>query len=326
METIGHKSTGRIAVIDVGSNTILMTIAESPQKGVISVIEDLIEYPRLGNTVDETQRLTSIAQQQGLEVFRRYAERIKKLQVSSVIAVGTSALRDASNSNDFTRSIKEICGIEVRIIDGTEEAQLSYAAATSEINNQGVSLVTDVGGNSTEFVFGDSEVPAYAKSLNIGAVRLTNRCLQMDPPTKKELEHLDQEILNALEKIQPSPQPVQMLAVAGTATTLGAIHHGLETYNSQRVHGTVLEASTLENLYHHLTSLTSKDRAQIPGLASKRADIIPAGLRILILSLTHFDLNSMTVTDRGIRHALLCRALGYNYGQELHWVGPSMGR
>ena len=181
----------RLAAIDIGTNSTKMTVADVSADGPLSVVSEDSDVTRLGEGVDQSRRLGDVPMARTLEAVVRLAAAARALGVETVLGAGTSALRDAVNGADFLAQIKASADVDVQIISGDREAQLAYAAVHSDsslgIPAEASLLVFDIGGGSTELILGDVNGVGHYKSLDIGAVRLTERFLHSDPPPPEEL-------------------------------------------------------------------------------------------------------------------------------------------
>lgn len=296
----------RIATIDVGTNTILLLIADVAGDEV-RVVEDRARVERLGRGVDRTGVLDEAAIGRGLDALREYAAAIRAARPDRVIAVGTQALREAKNGAAFLEPAAEILGVPVEVIGGEREAQLAFAAVMQSFPalRQGPVVVCDVGGGSTEYIAGRDGAIVSATSVPIGSVRLAERFLTSDPPSADEARRLTAFIDEALAPLA-LPRGVPLVGTAGTATTLGAVAHGVTPYDPERVHGVRLPRAEIERQLHRYLALPSAERAAaLPGLDPKRADVIPAGAAILARTLEKVGADELIVSDRGIRFGLL---------------------
>jgi len=300
----------RVAAIDLGTNTILLLIAEVDADGVHAV-EDHAEIVRLGEGLDATGQLAPAAMLRAREALARYIERISALDCAHVMAVGTEALRRASNGhlfvNDATAMLGEVGG-RFSVIDGEREARLSWRAVRASFPSlQGVRTVLDIGGGSTELLVGDEQVEEVV-SLPIGSVRLTERLLAHDPPTEDERQALVNTVDAALAGAPPPRGTI--VGIAGTVTTLAAMSLALTTYDGNRVHGSSLAYDALQATTRQLGETAVADRKRTPGLDPKRADVIYAGAVILERVLARAGAGSCLVSDRGIRWGLVYEAAG----------------
>jgi exopolyphosphatase/guanosine-5'-triphosphate,3'-diphosphate pyrophosphatase len=315
----------RFAAIDVGTNTVLLLVAERRGDGFAPLVERA-EITRLGRGVDRTGRLDTGAIRETVEVLARYANEARGLGAAIVACVATSAARDARNSAEFFDAARTAAGLVPEVIAGEEEARLVYRSAWRDFGAPGSRLaVLDVGGGSTEFTWGDGPAPLGRRSLQVGAVRLTERVVDSDPVGKAGLERLRASAGDALRELrgldaagnEPPPYETgfvgagaRLVAVAGTVTTLAAVWQALPVYDAERVHGSQLSLPELEALFDRLGALTVAERARLPGMEPKRADVIVAGCAIVIEALRATGFRRLTVSDRGVRWGLLYDRLG----------------
>lgn len=299
----------RFAFIDIGTNTILCLIAELKKDGTFEVLDDLAEITRLGQGVDQTSRISSEGEQRSGEALQRYLERRKHLGVEEIVAVGTSALRDAENRGEVRARFREKLGLEVRILSGEEEAAYSYLAVQKGLSLAGELLVIDVGGGSTEFIRGNEKGVADAVSVDVGSVRLTERFLHSDPVRAQECEQMvtiiDQRLAPLRERWLKEAPALTFVGIAGTFTTLAAVEKGLTRYSHGEVHGSCLTLNEVERQVRLFQQLTIADRRKIPGLEPKRADVILAGATLIERIMKLFQAGQVVVSDQGVRYGLL---------------------
>jgi exopolyphosphatase/guanosine-5'-triphosphate,3'-diphosphate pyrophosphatase len=298
----------RIAAIDIGTNSVLLTIAEQHDGGV-RILVDRATVTRLGERVDGTRRLSKDAIERTLRCLEGYAKDLAQHQVAQLDVVGTSALRDAQASSDFLDCAEGLLGTRPRVIDGNEEARLTSLGALSGLSFTGPFVVVDIGGGSTELIVGSFDGTSldleHFISLDIGSVRLTERRITHDPPTPTELAALTSDVEIALQEVPFDLSKGTLIGVAGTVTTLCAIDLGLSPYDAKRVHGTTLELSSIEAHLSALSRIDRQQRSQIRGLEPSRADVIIAGAIIIERVLRLSGRNSLRVSDRGVRYGLL---------------------
>jgi exopolyphosphatase/guanosine-5'-triphosphate,3'-diphosphate pyrophosphatase len=297
----------RVATIDVGTNTILLLIADVDGER-ISVVDDRARVERLGRGVDKTGALDPDAIARGLDAIREYAEAIRAAGVARVVAVGTQALREAKNGADFLEPARALLGgVPVEVIGGGREAELAFAAVMMSFPElrRGEVVVVDVGGGSTEYIAGRDGAIVSATSVPIGSVRLAERHLASDPPAAAEARALVAAIDEELAALA-LPARVPVVGTAGTATTLAAVALGLERYDAARVQGLRLSRGEIDRQLARYLELPADERAaRMRGLDPKRADVIPAGAAILARTLVKLDAAELIVSDRGIRWGLL---------------------
>lgn len=297
----------RVATIDIGTNTVLMLVAEQ-RDGEVVALEDHAQITRLGYGVDRTKRLDDAAVERTLEALRAYAERARALGVTAIAAVATSAARDAVNGAEFRARAAEILGAEVDVASGAREAILTFRGALGGLSiarGAGVAVI-DVGGGSTEIVVGQAEGPiVFAHSYNVGSVRMTERHVHEDPPSLASLEAVREDVRGAFAEPSPPPGPfTAVVAIAGTATTYAAIDLELVHYADNPPHGHRMDATKLESIAARLARLPLDERRHTTGLEPKRADVIVAGGIVLAEATRALGATFITVSDRGVRWGL----------------------
>jgi exopolyphosphatase / guanosine-5'-triphosphate,3'-diphosphate pyrophosphatase len=311
----------RVASIDVGTNTVLLLVAERREGRLVPVVERA-EITRLGRGVDASGRLAPDAIAETVRVLASYAEEARRAGAARITCVATSAARDAANGEEFFAAARAAAGLVPDVISGEEEARLVYRSAWRDFgpgaprddqNPQSPPLPTlavlDVGGGSTEFTFGTGPAPASRTSLQVGAVRLTERHVRTDPPPAAELAAVRAGARAALEGLPGAARTLgrgaRLVGVAGTVTTLSAVAQALAPYDGTRVHGASLTLGEVETLLARLAALPVHARAALPGMEPKRADVIVAGCAIVLEAMRATGFDRLTVSDRGVRWGLL---------------------
>jgi exopolyphosphatase/guanosine-5'-triphosphate,3'-diphosphate pyrophosphatase len=298
------SGTRRLATLDIGTNTVLLLVADATPGGLLPVLERAT-ITRLGQGVDRTRELAPEASARTLACLRDYAADLARLGVTKISAVGTSALRDARGGAELVAQAERILGVAPVVIDGEREAELTFRGALSGLDVSGAVTVFDVGGGSTELVTGNAErVITSAVSLDIGSVRLFERLVTADPPSAAELALVRDAVERALENVVIARYGT-LVGVAGTVTTLAAIALELDTYDPSRVHGQTLDLVSVRDLSARLASLPLEERKRLRGLDPARADVIVVGSVIVerVMTLTQSD--KLVVSDRGVRWGLL---------------------
>lgn len=299
----------RLAAIDIGTNSTKMTVADVSDDGTLSVVAEQSDVTRLGEGVDASKRLTDGAMTRTLDAIARFAEGARQQGAETVLGAGTSALRDAANGADFIAQAKARADVDIQIISGDREAQLAYAAVRSDstlhIPAASPLLVFDIGGGSTELILGDANGVGRHKSLDIGAVRLTERFLHSDPPTAYELDQAVRYARAALDTF-PTPDTTPLVAgIGGTAVNIAAVTLGQAKPDPDALHATTLAHSDVAAALDRFAHQPLATRREIPGLEPKRADVIVAGALILDCLLTYFHADRFTLSARGLRYGLL---------------------
>jgi exopolyphosphatase/guanosine-5'-triphosphate,3'-diphosphate pyrophosphatase len=307
-------SPRRSAFIDIGTNAILCLIVEIGDGGQFRVLEDLAEIPRLGEGVDQTRRIGAAAEQRSIEVLEGYLSQCRSLGVEAIIAVGTSALRDARNSGEVRARLDARLGFEIRVISGEEEAAYSFLSVQRGLPLAGRELlVIDVGGGSTEFICGNDSGVTEALSVDLGAVRLTERLLRSDPVKPEEYEGMvaliDRELAPLRDRWRKSGSSLTLVGIAGTFTTLAAVEKKLTRYSHSEVHGSRLTLAEVRRQARLFLDKTIAERKKIPGLEPKRADVILAGACLIERIMNLFQTEEVIVSDQGVRYGLLYEQL-----------------
>ncbi len=293
----------RAAAIDCGTNTILLVVGEKSGERV-RVLHDDIEFARLGEGLDASGRISEAAFARGLSAYRRYRSICMDLGVEIIRSSATSAVRDAANGREFLAAVKRETGIDVELIDGVREARLGFAAATADLPAGTQAIILDVGGGSMQLMTVDAAV-----SWQLGAVRLTERFFRHDPPLPEEVAALRAHVSSSLGNAPAPAEPFAVYGVSGTCTTLAAVSMKMREYDSSRVHGSSLPIAEIERLLAEFLRTDSAGRSRMPGLHPKRADVIIAGTLVVLEVLARYRQETLHVSDRGIRHAILREAL-----------------
>jgi exopolyphosphatase / guanosine-5'-triphosphate,3'-diphosphate pyrophosphatase len=294
------EGSRRVAVIDIGSNSTRLLVADVAD-GQVRPIERRSAVTRLGRGVDLTGRLAAEAIEAACGAVAPYLTTLREMDAEAVDAIATSAVRDAENGSAFIAELRERFALSARVLDGEEEARLTYIGATSETAPEVPTLVIDIGGGSTEMIVGEGREIEFHTSLQAGVVRHTERHLVSDPPTPVELEELAADLRALIEAATSrAPRAEAGIAVAGTPTSLAAIELELEPYDPARVHGHVLELRSIQRMLSRLASAPLSQRIEIPGLHADRAPTIVAGVVTLVEAMRAFDLERITVSEHDI--------------------------
>jgi exopolyphosphatase / guanosine-5'-triphosphate,3'-diphosphate pyrophosphatase len=294
------EGSRRVAVIDIGSNSTRLLVADV-DGGRVSVVERRSTVTRLGRGVDLSGRLAAEAVEAACAAIDPYVATVRELGAEAVDAVATSAVRDAENGAAFVAELRERFALSARVLDGEEEARLTYLGATSETAPEVPTLVIDIGGGSTEMIVGIDREIEFHTSLQAGVVRHTERHLTSDPPTPTELEEMATDLRGLIEEATlQAPRAEAGIAVAGTPTSLAAIELELEPYDPSKVHGHVLELPSIQRMLSTLASAPLAQRMEIRGMHADRAPTIVAGVVTLVEAMRAFDLDRITVSEHDI--------------------------
>jgi len=301
----GSGGQARVAAIDCGTNSIRLLVADiDPLAGSLTELDRRMEIVRLGEGVDRTGRLSDPALARTFAACEVYEQRIVELGAARVRFVATSASRDAENSGQFVSGIRDRLGVAVEVVSGDEEAALSFAGATRELQGHepGPFLVVDIGGGSTEFVLG-TDRPVAARSVDVGCVRITERRLHSDPPTLEEVAAARSDIAAAVQAaaaVVPLRQARTLVGLAGSVTTLAAMDAGLSSYDPAVTHHYRLPASSVRELTLQLLAMTRAQRARIPVMHPGRVDVIAAGALVLDAVVAAAGLDEVLVSEHDI--------------------------
>ena len=290
----------RVGAVDMGTNSTRLLVADV-DGARLAEVERLLRITRLGDRVDADGRLSDAGMERVHTVLEGYAARARELGAERVLATATSAVRDADNGSEFLADVRQQHGFETRLLSGREEAELTYRGVTSRLAAGPGTLVCDIGGGSTELVLGGPAGVLDATSLDVGCVRMSERCLRSDPPTVAELAEL-REAVAALLPRSITSRTSTLVGVAGTVTTLATIDLGLDREIPEEIDGHALDAATVEALLGQLAAVPLAERREVRGLMPERAPTIVAGAAIAAEVLRATGAGRMLVSERDILH------------------------
>ena len=297
-----------VAAIDMGTNSTRLLVHDGTE-----TVDRRMRITRLGQDVDRTGRLADEAIDRVLRCLEEYRAVMDAHGVDRVRAVATSAARDADNRADFFDAVEAVIGVRPELLSGLEEGALSFRGATADLDEaDGPFLVFDIGGGSTEFVFGTRQAEA-ALSVDIGCVRLTEKYVTTDPPAPEELvaclsiteAHLD----DVAREIPQCGQARTFVGLAGTVATAAAVEIGLAEYDRDRIHHFVLTKEAAEDVYRTLVTESRAQRIHNPGLEEARADVIVGGMCILVRVMRYFGIDELVVSESDILDGLAASLL-----------------
>jgi exopolyphosphatase / guanosine-5'-triphosphate,3'-diphosphate pyrophosphatase len=300
----------RVAVIDMGTNSTRLLVADVDD-GRVTELERRSTVTRLGRGVDTSRQLAAEAIEDVARTVGEYIAIYEPLHPESVWALATSAVRDAENSSAFVAELRERFALNARILDGNEEARLTYLGACAADPPVDNTLVVDIGGGSTELVVGSGLEVEFHTSLQVGTVRHTERHLRHDPPAARELESLADDVRGQIFAELANAEFFDIrggIAVAGTPTSLAAIEQELDPYDPERVHGYVLSLDSVQRMYSMLSGKSLEERLEVTGLHPGRAPTIVAGVVILIQVMRAFGLREIQVSEHDILHGAAIEA------------------
>lgn len=306
----------KVAAIDLGTNSVRLVLAEVG-RNFYRPTKKLTVITRLGRGISSRSRLDRKSVKETLVEVKRYLELAKKDQVEAVVLAGTQALREVEDSSFFLNLVKEETGLDCFIISPKKEGEIMFKAVSRAFNLPPGAVVFDVGGGSTEFVYGEDGDEMRVKkivSLPVGSVRLSELYLLSDPPGEREIQSLRERVRKELKILKGFPKGI-LYGVAGTVTTLVAVANGLHPYSPDFVHGYYLKKEEIKDVASCLASLSLKERKRVKGLEPKRADVIVGGAYLTLEIVEFFAAQGLVVSESDLLDGL---ALSWEeYGQPL---------
>jgi exopolyphosphatase/guanosine-5'-triphosphate,3'-diphosphate pyrophosphatase len=301
----------RYAVLDVGTNSVKFHIAETAAGGTWKAVTDRAELTRLGEGLKEGGPITREAAERTAAAIKGMVDEAHKAGCIAIAAAGTAGLRMASNSAEVLEMIRARTGVEVEVVTGEEEGRLAYLAVRRGLPHvKGSLVVFDTGGGSSQFTFGDGDQVSERFSVNVGAVRYTERYRLDGVVSSEVLRDAMKEIAGDLSRIAGRPQPETLVAMGGAVTNLTAVSYSMAKYDPDKIQGTVLTRDEIDRQIELYRTAPHDKRAAIVGLQPKRADVILAGACIVRTVMELLGKNELTVSDRGLRHGLLAERFG----------------
>ena len=298
----------RLASIDIGTNTVLLLIADVSPTGAVSPLVSEQRVPRLGRGVDAARHLAPDSMRRVVNVLKEYRAIIDRYRPERVALCGTSAVRDAANRADFVAFVKAETGFDVEVMSGDEEAGWTYRGAVSGLPGVVRVAVLDIGGGSTELSLGDGHGPSRSISMDIGAVRLTERFFASDPPTREELTEAITEVRSHIARTKSfDVRGHTLVAVAGTPTTLAILAQGLPRFSADAVANYHLSRDRIRELLETLSGMRVAEIRKLSEVMEGRADVIVAGTLILLEIMEIHGFAEAIVSDRGVRYGIVIR-------------------
>jgi exopolyphosphatase/guanosine-5'-triphosphate,3'-diphosphate pyrophosphatase len=302
-----------LAAIDVGSNTIRLLIGEVEDRKIKDVYSNR-RITRLGNLVDETGRLQDENMGASLAVLKEFSSILGKYGVKHVRAVATSALREASNSASFVEEVLDNTGIQIEVIPGEREAELTLKGVLFSFHDidpgRPISdFIVDIGGGSTEWIlYGDDLLDMG--SIPVGVIKLTRQFIKTDPVSRADITNMDREIVSFLQGLKPRVghyinRDTHFIGTAGTFTTIASVDLALDAYSRKKIHLHRISLEKLRAMSENLLSLPLEKRKKVKGLEPERADLIIPGLQFTIKVMDFFRFDELTVSDYGLLEGLL---------------------
>ena len=296
----------RFAVVDIGTNSVKLHVGERRAGDSWRTVVDRAEVTRLGEGLRESGALQPEPVRRTADAIVEMVGEARRSGTAEIAAVATAGMRIASNPEELVDAVQERCGVGIEIIPGEEEARLAYLAATSELDlGAGTLAVFDTGGGSTEFTFGRPGRVEERFSLDVGAASLTDEFGLAGPVSDERLEAAFASIAEQLARLDGRSNPARLVGLGGALTNLASVQHGLETYDSDVIQGTILGRVEVDRQIALYAARTAAERRKIVGLQPGRAEVILAGACIVRTVLDKLGCDELTVSDRGLRHGLI---------------------
>jgi len=300
----------RLASMDIGTNSVKLLVADVEDQQIKNVMLDYPVITRLGEGIEKNHELLPEAMDRTLQVITDFQNRAKQLGAKDTIAISTSAMRDAKNSDVFVQKVMDQTGINLQILSGDEEAEIAFmgVCSDSELRYMNAILV-DVGGGSTEFIIGQNGIIEDKFSVNIGCVRLTEEFIRSDPVTPVDLQNIIQHVISALyihlTKISTGER--DLIGIGGTITSVASIHQNMEGCTINDVHKYILQKDQIFRVLTYLRRMTLEERKNVPGLSPQRADVIVAGVAIFSAIMEILRIQEIVVSTRGLRYGAILK-------------------
>jgi exopolyphosphatase / guanosine-5'-triphosphate,3'-diphosphate pyrophosphatase len=287
----------RVAAVDLGTNSTRLLVADVDGDRLEEVTRRLT-ITRLGEGVDERRRLLPVPVARVRNCLAEYRRELEELGAERTLAIATSAVRDAENGEAFLGEIEWSYGFTTRLLTGEEEAAMMIRGVTAGRPPLDDVLVVDIGGGSTELALAREGAVAFATSLDVGCVRITERFLGSDPPTPPELAAAGAYVRSLLPELDVS----SAIGVAGTVTTVATLDLGDAEYDPARTHGHRVPLASIETQLERLAAMTNEDRLSVPGIEPGRAPVIVAGIVVLREVMRSYGLDEIEVSERDVLH------------------------
>lgn len=288
----------KIGAIDIGTNSMRLLTTDLVDNRLIDR-KKYVNTTRIGQGVDENGFITDEAMDRNIAALKEYHDKCEEYGCKKIYCMGTSALRDSKNRDEFIKRAKDEAGIDVNVVEGEIEARLGFSGVTNGIEKEGDILVIDIGGGSTEFIFGNRDGIKRNISINIGALRLTEKFLSKgytDKAFSDMKEFIYEEIKEIVEYLRDKEIEC-ICGIGGTITSLSAVNQNLEVYSMDKVHGSKITREEVESMMNRFIECSDEDRKHINGLQPKRADIISAGTEILICIMDSLSKKEVVVSE-----------------------------
>ena len=299
----------RIGAIDIGTNSMRLLIADIIDNEIVNQSK-YINTTRMGQDVDSNGIISKEAIDRNIKALKEFYNKAKEERCQEIYCIGTSALRDAKNGNDFVNRAKIDIGIDIEIISGKKESLLGFRGVLKGIKEKENILVIDIGGGSTEFILGSYDKILFARSENIGALRMTEKFIQNDPVKKEELLEMEvftKKIIKDIKDYLKDKKIDKVVGIGGTMTSISAMNQELEVYSMDKVHNSKVELKDIDNILQKLIYMTLNDKKTLKGLQAKRADIITAGVKILEIIVKELEIDQITISEYDNLEGLVCK-------------------
>jgi len=301
----------RFGSIDIGSNTVRLLIMEGDEAGRFNEVHSQRVICRLGEGIHSEKRLLPQRMERTLEVLQQFRDTCREYGDIPLRAVATSAVREASNREEFVRLARERTGIEVQVISWEEEARLTVEGVFWKLPQAGQALIFDIGGGSTEYILSQDKQVLASAGTPLGVVRLTEQFITRHPVDEKEYQNLKNHVRSELRRVRDSlgnPSPEVLIGTAGTVTTLATMDCNIFPYDPERIHGRVLARDNIQRLFEDLKSKSLKERLEIPTLERGREDLIIAGTTLVLETMETFGCSQLTVSEYSLREGILLQS------------------
>jgi len=309
------------AVIDIGTVSIKFCVAEEHPEKIFEVIKDENDIKKLGSGLKKTGKISMPSLERNAVSVAEFVKQARDLGSDEIVIVGTMALRSADNRADFIKRVKELTGLDVNVLSGEEEADISFVAVrygvTGAMEKDFVML--DTGGGSSEFVFSEKGTLKRKLSINVGAIRITEQYFLKTPVTGEILAMAGAEIRRELVGSGVVKGPDFMIGIGGNVTSMAAVKHKMAVYDPGIIHCSELTLSDIKSQIETFASMTLNERMNIVGLQPDRADVILAGACIVREAMEICGATELTVSDYGLRHGVMYTLFGGNGNKGRSW-------
>ncbi|MCX7920487.1 MAG: Ppx/GppA family phosphatase [Clostridia bacterium] len=292
----------RISAIEIGTNSTKFIIVDEVGDGNFKVIEKTSTVNRLSKSMYDSNNISEEAMENGIKIVGEYVELSKNSNSNLVAIFSTSVLRDAGNRQYFTNRVKELYGMNVDVISGDREAYLAYKACSSLIDKADQRFaVIDIGGGSTEITVGNKSSIDYKVSIDIGAVRLTEMFVKNDPLSQEDITNIADYAARKIDESQGLDlKGIRLVGTGGTVKTIATMFKKKHYKEEKAINGTSIGLEDIETIYDSISKLSIEEKKQLEGLNPKRADVIVAGVIILLSVMRKYDLREITVSSQGV--------------------------